>query len=60
MSKPRPWDQAASGRIHLMWIPLGFLAAILAFDVLVWRFGVDSRPGFGVNPEPKDTPRRAI
>jgi hypothetical protein len=43
-----------------MWIPLGFLAAILAFDVLVWRFGVDSRPGFGVNPEPKDTPRRAI
>ena len=43
-----------------MWLPLVMLGVILLLDVLVWFFGVDSRPGFSSNPEPKDTSHRAI
>ena len=43
-----------------MWLPLVILAVILVLDVLAWRFGVDSRPGFGSNPEPKNTSHRAV
>ena len=43
-----------------MWWALGILLAFVVFDLLVARFGFDSRPGFNSNPEPKDRSHKAI
>jgi hypothetical protein len=42
------------------WLTFDLLAVLLIFDFLAYRFGIDSRLGFGDNPESPGTSRRAL